>query len=260
MSDLTESTDVGNLAEQPSSADASDQQSDWPKWLAQGPDEYKRHEAFKGFNTIGAMQKRYLEVSEELEGAKKNAERSVALPTAESPDEEKIAFFRAIGKPAKSEEYELPKVELPDGLEMDKEFEPMFRQAVYNLNLSKGQAAGLWKMYNEFVGKVYSTSRTQSDKEIRKMGESLRDEWPGTQYDENVTLSIRAIKTYGGEDLWKAITDAELEKHPAMLKAWAAIGRMTAEDKLVPGETQSMEAPEGELDKIYPSMKGMGRQ
>jgi len=260
MSDLTESADVANLGDQPGSEDASDQQSDWPKWLAQGPDEYKQHEAFKGFKTIGDLQKHYLEVNEELQGAQKNAERSVKLPTPESPDEEKIAFFRAIGKPAKPEEYELPKVELPDGLEMDEEFEPMFRQAVYGLNLSKGQAAGLWKMYNEFVGKVYSVDKAQTEEEIRKMGDSLREEWPGTQYDENVTLAMRAIKTYGGEDLWKAITDAGLEKHPAMLKAWAAIGRMTAEDKLVPGETQSMEAPEGELDKIYPSMKGMGRQ
>ena len=68
---------------------------EWGRCLAQGPDEFKRHPAFKGMKTIGDLQKAYLELQEEAEA--EVPEGNVKLLSEFPTDEELAEYFEKEG-------------------------------------------------------------------------------------------------------------------------------------------------------------------
>ncbi|MBU1249288.1 MAG: hypothetical protein KKB70_11355 [Proteobacteria bacterium] len=66
-------------------------------------------------------------------------------PGPEASEEERAAFYAALGRPESPDEYQLPELETPEGFEFDEDMQAQFRQKAHELGLSPGQVQGLYE-------------------------------------------------------------------------------------------------------------------
>jgi 3-oxoacyl-ACP reductase-like protein len=80
----------------------------------------------------------------------------------------------------------------------------------------------------------------------------------GKQFDANMAAAVRAVKDFGGEPLVKLLNESGLGNHPLLVKAFVAIGKARAEDRI--GGTsnaagKSNLSPDEQLQRdLYPTM------
>ena len=158
-------------------------------------------------------------------------QNKVAVPNANSTPEERAAFFKAIGRPDKPEEYGVKMPDkLPDGKPFPKEIwseerAGSFTKLAHELGLTKAQVDALAKFDLDAGLKAHSTMSAAQAALVAAANTELKKEW-GAQYDTQLALAERAAKAVGlvGAD------NPELANNPAFIKAMARVGRMLGED------------------------------
>ena len=155
------------------------------EWTAQLPEDLKTNEAFTGHATLGDFAKSHLEAQgklKEFDGKVKEYDGKIvdlttrltnSLPklTDKSTDVEKAAYFKAIGRPDKAEEYEFPQIE---GRENDPNMVKWAQGTFHKAGLSKEQAKLMGQEWNDFVtgmveaeDKMVMEERTKNEKEFK---------------------------------------------------------------------------------------------
>lgn len=173
-----------------------------------------------------------------LETVKLIGRKGVILPTEKSTPQEKDAYFKAIGRPDKAEEY---KATLPEGLHEKIVASPegmaAFQSAAHKLGLTQSQFDGL----NQWYLKTISDGLTKQDgmfEEQKKTAETrLRNEW-GQEFNQNISLAKRVALKFGGKDAVEALGD--LGNNPAALRLLANVGKKLSEDSINRGEVSSL--------------------
>lgn len=108
------------------------------------PDEYKEKSYLKGIDNYDEVFK-MLDNSQSLIGKK---QIGVLPPKENATQEELDNFYKEIGRPETPDNYEFEKIDLPDGLNRDEEFEKSIKQQMYDIGLTKKQAENLAKWYD----------------------------------------------------------------------------------------------------------------
>jgi len=156
-------------------------------------------------------------------------------------------------KPASADEYQLP---VPDG--QDKAFSAEAAKWMHEAGIPVSQARSLAEKWN-----AYQAAQVQAaDAARQQQGESdvqaLKQEWGG-QYDANVELAKRAVRTFGADEqtlekISGALGDGET------LRFFHRIGAHLGEGTLVPGGGDRGAAPSGDPEaaraaRMFPSMR-----
>lgn len=130
------------------------------------------------------------------------------------------------------------------------EFRGFAKERKLNAGLAQSLVEFDLKRQERFVKELEAS--VASDR--KAMRESLKTDkdFGGAKYDESMRHVQRAVAKYGDPELAKFL-DAGAGDNPALVKAWARIGKDLAEDKVAPVTTKTA-PPSGEkaeLQKLF---------
>ena len=105
------------------------------------------NENIEGLGTIGDLGQSFIDLQgesasskEQMDTLNKQLENSIQKLGEDASDEDKAAFFNALGRPEEATGYDLKKPDLPEGLIYDEAMEGRFRDAAHKFGLSQAQA------------------------------------------------------------------------------------------------------------------------
>lgn len=165
---------------------------------------------------------------------KKISEKGLIVPGANATQQERDAFYAALGRPSKPEEYGFVK---PGKLKVgDKEVD--VPDTAWDANRATAWAKKLheWGVPKDQAQKIMSAAVEESVTGLSAIGEAqranlaaaktaLQKEW-GADFDKNMGAAMRAAEKFGGEELRN---HPALGNDPVLIKALAKIGAATAE-------------------------------
>ncbi len=129
------------------------------------------------------------------------------------------------GVPEKPEDY---KVFIPEGVPADEKVVKGFQAVAKDLGLTQAQVDKLVDFHNANILRGLEAQKAMAE-EGRKF---LKKTW-GDQYEANLALADRGFEAFGTKALVDVLTQTGLKDHPAMVHAFANIGKAISEDALV---------------------------
>lgn len=221
-----------------------------PEWLASFKDEGLRtSKSLARFQGPEVLAKAYLE-------SEKAISTRVALPTDKSTPEERSAFFNKLGRPETSDKYTIPKLDLPEGLPVSKDYQTKALSKMHELGLSDSQASALYGMHMEQAKTEFLAHKDTIAKTAASTEAELKKEWGGA-YDSNMVLAFNTAKQFGGQEMidWLNQTGAGVD--PRVNRMFAKIGKALGEPaSRTGGGDNSFEKPTQEvaLEKVKAMM------
>jgi len=184
-----------------------------PPWLDGVQDtELREFIQNKGWNDPAEMAQGYRNL-EKLVGGEK-----LPLPKGDTDSEGWERVYKALGRPAKPEDYQLPDLESA--------------AAYHKLGLTARQATGLSAWQDSLQAAREQKAKEEAASQRAQQLAAVRKEWGG-EFDENVRLGKRAVREFGlegsVEKLEAALGSADL------LKLTAKLGRGLKEDSFAGG-------------------------
>lgn len=153
------------------------------------------------------------------------------LPNEQSTDEERSEHYTKLGRPPSAEDYELGKVQMPDGVPKDDKFIAKMGQALFEGGASKPLAQRLLKDYMEYSAesmKAMDTEDKIGNAEANKQLHTLL----GSAYDTKMAsanVAIEAIARPIDNDFAETLKKEIPYDVPAM-QMLAKMGEMISED------------------------------
>lgn len=165
-----------------------------------------------------------------LLGKKANA----ILPINETSKPEEIAAFRkALGIPDKADGYNLKPEKLPDGVGWNDDNGKALAELALKHNVPPAAMKELVGFLLDGRSKEHQAAALAANQETVRTNQanvkSLQDLWKG-DFDKNIQLARRAAITAGADPNHASFAD------PEIVKAFARVGAMISEDKLVRGD------------------------
>lgn len=219
-----------------------------PAWIAQLPDDLKGEKSFTGFKTIGDFATDYLTKGKEIDSLKGN---SIPKLPENATDEQKKAYFKAIGVPEKPTEYEFPKT---DGADHDPRMIEWAQKTFHDAHLSKEQGALIGKAWNGFMAEMVK-AQTDADTKGRQEAEATLKKELGDKYAETVELTARLLKETATPEELKFLQDSKLGNHPALVRLIAKLAAKTGEDSTSRGTPARGAAPKVGMNYTMPDFK-----
>lgn len=213
-------------------------------------DEYAGHAEIKNAGNLQTFVKNHFNLVKKL-GEK--TEGMVKIPGEKATEDEVKAYRTAIGVPDNADGYQFEKPQLPEGMSFDEGLEKGFKAMALELNLNAKQAAGLYKMYNDYQMGLHQSVMDADTQNTTTAQEALKKEWGG-KYQDNVNLSLKAMNTFADPEFKKYLDETRLGNHPAMIKMMHNIASKISEDNFISGDHEN-KGGDGDLTEIYPSMK-----
>jgi hypothetical protein len=194
-----------------------------PGWMAQLHGDLKTESKLTQFKSVDDLGKSYLELERKLG-------KSIVMPGEGATAEDVAAFRKAIGTPEKPEDYKLEKVELPNNVELDGEWEKELRELAHKLNLSQAQLGGLHQWYFKNLASEMQVVKTTAE----QAHQALRKEM-GSEYDAAKTYIKRAVDKFLTPEAELLFARSGLGNHPDILKLFLAIGKGMGEHLFAEG-------------------------
>lgn len=177
----------------------------------------------------------------------------IAIPGENATDEERNAFYSALGRPASASEYKNDNVKIPDGIVFDDGAMKAFKEFAFQSGLSqatyeKALAFDVQRVQNAMKAAVEAHNK-EYDETMGKLQE---------QYGGNLPARIaqvdKALTTFGIKDLF---IERGLTNNYQIFEALAKIGESISESKLKAGDVpQSVKSPQQQIDEIYADPQG----
>lgn len=126
------------------------------------------------------------------------------------------------------------KWEKPEGFEGEldekalEEFEPIARE----LGLTQEQANQLVALQAQVSQRYQEAAQTQFAETQKQWMDDLKNDadFGGNNFDANVKLAQKGVNALGMPELKEALNETGMGKHPALVKAFAKVGRSISED------------------------------
>lgn len=206
---------------------------DWAGTLGERHAEFAPTLSAKGWKGPADLLSAYASLEKDSAGR-------VSIPGEGATDEERAAFYAALGRPATAQEYGLAKPEgMPDA-EWDGERMNRFGDAAHMLGLSAAQAKGIidWlaKDTNDQLAAFEAELPRRQEAHQAKVREGLQKVF-GAEAPAALERAKRAYATYVTDDAAKAAIDMLSEKagEVEVIKMFAAIGRDIGESRMKGG-------------------------
>ena len=184
-----------------------------PAWMSQIGDITKDENAAEKlakFGKLGDLANEYLK----LEGQLGNA---IVKPGENASDEEREAFYKALGKPESADKY---------GIEGDDA--EMFRQMAFKNNLTDEQAKAIYKSLSEVGQNVMKQQQENYKAQAKATQDALMAEY-GNNYPAKIEMLKRGIANYGGEAVGAKLQQAGLLADKDIVKLFILLGEQSAE-------------------------------
>lgn len=245
----TDNPDTGEQSEAPKAPSSTEegQQSELPRWHHSLPGPLKGHEALAGYNTIGEAAQALVE----LQG---QSERTVEIPSADAPMEEREAFLERIGRPKGPDGYEFKK---PDNWPADQPWSAKaakaFAEKAYRVGMPKAMAEQLHReMVEEGRGLLLdNTAKMRADAEKRE--ETLKGMY-GAHVEDVVKLAHRSMEMVGGPTVKAELERQGLLRSPNQIKAWKRIWETIGEDAIFAGAADpDGQTQQARVEGLYPN-------
>lgn len=208
---------------------------DWRSGLSEDLRNEKAFDSIKGKDWSEAgplLAKSYLH-AQRLVGADK-----LVLPNDHSTPEEISEFYKKVGRPEKPEDY---RFKLPEGLKedsLDKDRLTLWRKELYEAGMSAKQAERVMSRYIAEEHTARQSAVQAAEKQQTDWVQAIKQEWAG-KFDENMNYARLALKDFGSKELIQALEESGFGSHPEVVKSFAQIGRMLADDKARSGTSGS---------------------
>ena len=207
-----------------------------PDWMTSVPKEFRDNKALWEHGDFSSYLKKSLEDSDKLAGF--DPEKVLNIPGEDTSDGDREAFYQKLGKPESADGYELDDPGFPDGLDRDEALEGHIKKWAHEANMPADALKYLVGKYNAHLGAEFAAAKAEQAKALQESSEALKTELKDG-YNEYVLKAQRAATRFGGDELITLLKDYGLESHPAFLKAFAEIGKVTSEDSALGGGTGS---------------------
>lgn len=184
----------------------------------------------------------------------------IAIPGENATDEERAAFFAALGRPAEPGAYafDAPK-EPPAGYQYPKALEGDFKKWAHDAGLSAAQAKKVW---GNIVNHTIANWKEGSGKAAglrQKDVEALKADW-GANFKAREDLALKAFSAVNAKLGQEHAMPRELLANPRFMRAFAHIGELAAEDRLgdagTPGGIISAREAKSRIAEIQSDKKG----
>ncbi len=178
-------------------------------------------EKFKG-GTVENMAKSYIELSSMI------GKRGLTIPDETSTDEQRNAFYKALGRPDSADDYklnsrndvpqELANMTSGDGLKK-------FKDKAHSLNINQDQASALYDWYLSENIDAHNNAVNTSKEMIENGLVELKKEY-GTNFDSNLTMAKEVAEKIAPELV------ASVGVDPAITKMLISTGKMMSDDTI----------------------------
>ena len=188
-------------------------ESQKPAWLSQIGDITKDEaaaEKLSKFAKLSDFAKSYLELEAK-------AGNSIVKPADDASDDEKDAFYKALGKPESADKYSVK----GEGSEA-------FRELAYKNNLTDEQAVAIYKSLEDMGHQLQAQQEANFQQQAKQTQADLVAEY-GKDYQVKIEMLKRGLKTYGGESLGAKLTKAGLLADKEVVKLFILLGEQSAE-------------------------------
>lgn len=200
----------------------------------------------KRFSSVAALSNSYVNLEKTLSGGKGR----VVVPDDASPDEVKEAFYKAIGRPDKPEDYGFKKPETVRDEVWDEAGAKEFATLAHQLGLSKTQASKLAEWELTRGSKAVEITEQQAAQAKEKAVADLKKDWPGELFTQNLRVAKQAAIQFGSPDI---LQDDALANNPTFVRIMSKVGTLMGEGGTA-GARQSGASlginPQDEINKI----------
>lgn len=201
-------------------------------WQDKLPDDFAEDRALLGrFGDLKTLVKAF---KDNMQTARAKTEGLVKVPGQDASDEERAAYYKAIGVPDDPKGYGIKAPEqLPDGVSWDDGLSEKFASAAHQAGLTPAQAAKLTEWQVGIVGEQVAASRAAAAQALEQEKQHLTQTF-GQNLPKAVDLAQRVAKQEG---LSPDIFDPQSPNFWGV-DALAFASRVAAklgEDKLIPG-------------------------
>lgn len=196
-------------------------------WRSAIPEDLQNDPSLADIKDIAGLAKSYVH-AQHMIGADK-----VVLPGTDASQEEKDAFFSKLGRPDTHDGYETPTENMPE-TQLDEGLLNGFYQEAHRIGLNKQQAAALVRWQAQAAHEGTEASIVEMESHLAQAQEAMRKEF-GNAYEQNLDMAQQAAKQFGGEELIALLNSTGLGNEPAVIKAFANIGKAISNDEVIGG-------------------------
>jgi len=218
-------------------------------WRSSLPEDLRAHPALTDIKDVGGLAKSFVH-AQSMIGADK-----IVMPKPDASPAEMADFYNKLGRPGAADGYKFSETTI-EGVPKDEATQKWARDIFHKHGLTQKQADGL---YQDYIAKVGSDLKAMNESRATQREQSLeqlRGEWKGNEFDVNVQLAQRAVKTFGSEELVKYLNESGEGDNPLLIKLFANIGKQLGEDQAFGGRSSQSgfvagpEAAKAEIGKL----------
>ena len=185
-----------------------------PAWMTQLNGEFL-HDAVKTeklskFEKISDLASAYFEAEGKLGNV-------LVKPGENSTDEEREAFYKALGKPDAADKYSI-----------EGEDAKMFREMAYKNNLTDEQAKAIYEGIAEVGFNALNAQKEAFAQQAHDTQVALQKEY-GKDYPVKIEMLKRGVATYGGKNMGAKLQQAGLLGDYEVVKMFILLGEQSAE-------------------------------
>ena len=138
-------------------------------------------------------------------------------PGENSTDEEREAFYKALGKPDAADKYSI-----------EGEQAEMFRNMAYKNNLTDEQAKAIYDELKVIGENALAQQKLAFEQQAKETQNALLAEY-GKDYQTKIEMLKRGVNTYGGKAVAEALQNAGLLANKDIVKMFILLGEQSSE-------------------------------
>lgn len=216
-------------------------------WKDGLPEDLRNEPSLAGVKNLTTLAKSYVN-AQKMVGKNK-----ISIPGENATDDERNAFFTALGRPATANDYKHDKVEIPEGYQLDDAQVAAFRETAFNIGLSqegfeKALAFDLARTKQATEAAIAEYNR-EYEETMGKLQQQYGDKLPA-----RISQVDKALTTFGIKEIF---VEKGLTNNYQIFEALAKIGASISETKLKDGDVQqNFKTPQQQIEDIYADPNG----
>ena len=225
-------------------ATTSTTQSTTPStWKDSISEEYRKDPNIEKFTEADALAKSY------INAVKMIGQDKLAIPTNNSTEEAWNEVYDKLGRPESAEKYSLDAKSKV--VSLDENAVKQFAETSHKLGLNNKQAQGLLEFYKQNMEGTAQQAKIDTETAQAQAEQELRSEW-GREFDTKVKQAGSLAKANMKPEILDMTLSngTRLGDHPEIIRGFAKIAGMMAEDKIVSTESESVQSNQSIQDEI----------
>jgi hypothetical protein len=215
-------------------------QSTWKDSISE---EFRKDPNIEKFTEIDALAKSYINATKMI------GQDKLAIPTNNSTEEAWNEVYDKLGRPESAEKYSLDAKSKV--VSLDENAVKQFAETSHKLGLNNKQAQGLLEFYKQNMEGTAQQAKIDTETAQAQAEQELRSEW-GREFDTKVKQAGSLAKANMKPEILDMTLSngTRLGDHPEIIRGFAKIAGMMAEDKIVSTESESVQSNQNIQDEI----------